>query len=85
MALLASICLAITREARVARETVDCWCSGRDFCFRAILHDKVALALSAWRIVDEAAALRDLTFPYLVRSFAITSALYSGRMISSSR
>ena len=75
----------MTREARATRETVDCWCFGRDFCFRAILYDKVALALSAWRIVDEAAALQDLTFPYLFRSFAMTSALYSGRMISSSR
>ena len=82
---LASICLAVTKEVRVTREIVDCWCSGRDFCFRTSLYDKVALALPAWRIVEEATTLPDSTSSYLFHSFAITSAPYSGIMISSSR
>lgn len=75
---LASICLAMTREARVTREIVDCWCSGRGFCFRARLYDKAALALPAWQIVGEATALLDSTSSYLFPSFAITSAPYPG-------
>lgn len=72
----------MAREARVTHEIVGCWCSGRDFCFRARLYDKVALVLSAWQ---KAIALLDSTSSYLFHSFAITSAPYSGRMISSSR